>query len=117
MSGRRSAPTPLLGLGAAGLYLPQGEDCLPRRSGAKARGEGFKFGVILRKASDFASLESNQETFAAGGVSDRLPIGRMNNVVAQTEPAAQLRRRAIDWSRPTHSPHCSLDFGECRVLP
>jgi hypothetical protein len=84
---QRSADEP--SLGAARPPLPEREDCLLRRSGAKAGGEGNKLRMVFRTRleSPVAFLESKLKGFLANGVSNRSPVFRSNDFVAQTEPA------------------------------
>src|ERR1044071_8946501 len=45
-------------------------------------------------------LESEYKRFVAGGVSQRFLIRRLQELISQRQPAAQLRRSLCDRSRP-----------------
>src|SRR3979490_2285683 len=58
-----------------------------------------------------------KKSFLAADVTKGLSILRMNDFVAQLEPAAQLFRRGLDRSRPAPSGERAFCFGERIVLP
>jgi len=58
-----------------------------------------------------------KKSFLAADVTKRLSILRVNDFVAQLEPAAQLFGRALDRPRPAAAGKRAFCFGERIVLP
>src|SRR5438132_10816700 len=78
---------------------------------------GKRAGGITQDArSPVLASKPKQKSFVAGDVSHRLSILRVNELVAQAEPAAQLLRRPFDWTRPTAAHEWPFDFGEACIL-